>query len=201
MAQLPTLVPGPGGALCITVVTVPVSTTTPTVDLLDRLWFSLLASHRLCPGITAPPTIAPAIAAEAFWRTIPLPVPHPHVAPGWAITGKPSYLETNGTLHPATWTTTTPLGPLRITAAGAYFVDWGDPAGSWAGPYADEGAPWPNGTITHTYDNVGSYAITVRELWTARWQMGGQSGQLSQLQTQAVIPNFNAQQIQAVITG
>jgi hypothetical protein len=201
LVQLPTLVPGPGGALCVTVVTVPQSTTTPTVDLLDRLWLTLLASHNFCPGVTPPAGITPAIAAQAFWRSIPLPTPHPYIAPGWAITGKTAYLETNGVLHPAPWTTGTPLGPLTITATGAYFVDWGDPSGTWSGPFNHEGAAWPNGTITHVYDFVGNYAVTVAQLWTATWTLGNQHGTLTQLLTQATIAGFPVQQVQAVIVG
>jgi hypothetical protein len=201
MTQMPALVPGPAGGLCVTVITVPLSPATPVGDLLDRLWLGLLASHNVCPGVTLPANLTPAIAAEAFWESIPLPVPKPYVAPGWAITGKPSYLETRGTLHPAAWTTSTPLGPLSITATGSYGVDWGDGPGAWAGPYNLEGAPWPKGVISHTYDNVGTYTVRVLEVWTARWTLGGQSGTLRQLLTQAIIPNFTVRQVQAVITG
>lgn len=185
----------------MTVVTVPVSTATPTVDLLDRLWLTLLASHKLCPGVTLPAATTPAIAAQAFWRSIPLPVPHPYIAPGWAITGKPSYLETHGVLHPAPWTAATPLGPLTITASGTYFVDWGDPVGTWSGPFTREGAPWPDGTITHVYDFVGNYTVTIRQLWTATWALGNQHGSLTQLLTQATIAGFPVEQVQAVIVG
>jgi hypothetical protein len=111
-------------------------------------------------------------------------------------------LVTHGTTT-ATYTTNTVLGPLRLSAHGTYWVKWNDPTAStgWAGPYTQEGQPYPTGTITHTYDGVGTYAVTVRETWTATWVLGPAHGVLAGLATQATIPNLNVQQIQAVITN
>jgi hypothetical protein len=150
----------------------------------------------------APPPIDPATLAVSFWRTIPLPAPHPTIPPGYAITGLPAYLVTHGELRPASYAQSTPLGPLTVTAIGQYLIDWGDgTAPVWCGPYAEEGRAYPNGNIAHTYDITGRYTVTVVEIWTARWQLGGASGILTGLRTQATIPAFRVGQLQAVITG
>ena len=81
-------------------------------------------------------------------------------------------------------------------------VDWGDgtlPA--WTGPYDQEGHPYPNGNISHTYDNVGAVTVMVQEVWTASWRLGAASGNLTALHTTASIPGFPVRQIQAVLTG
>jgi len=67
---------------------------------------------------------------------VPLPRPQPHIAPGWAITGKLAYLETRGELT-HTYSQGTPIGPMEITARGRYYVDWGD--GTTTGPHEGEG--------------------------------------------------------------
>jgi hypothetical protein len=134
--------------------------------------------------------------AVHYWEEIPLPTPHPHIAPGWAITGKLAYLETGGELQ-HTYTNSTPFGPLVISATGAYYVDWGD--GESSGPHGHEGKPWPDGDITHEYIWAGTYNIVVTERWTATWSLGGQSGVLRELRTTGEIDNFPAREIQAVI--
>jgi hypothetical protein len=137
-----------------------------------------------------------------FWETIPLPVPRAVIPPGYAITGKPAYLVTTGTLAPPSYQHATPLGLLSIRAHASYQVDWGDGTSPlWAGPYTDEGLPYPDGTISHTYDNVGTVTVTVQEDWTATWALGNASGTLNALHTTATIAGFPVRQIQAVITG
>jgi hypothetical protein len=154
------------------------------------------------PGAPPPPPLNPATLAVTFWRTIPLPVPHPRVPPGYAITGKPAYLVTGGTTNPRPFVKQTPLGPLTITAHGSYTVDWGDATSpTWTGPYTTEGQPWPNGNIAHTYDNVGTVSVTLREAWTASWSLAGATGTLTGLATTASIPDFAIRQVQAVITN
>jgi hypothetical protein len=139
--------------------------------------------------------------AEQFWQTIPLPKPNPTIPPGYAITGKPAYLVTNGSLHPSPYTRATPLGQLVITATGSYDIDWGDSVpSSWAGPYGEEGQPWPDGQIFHTYDVAGTYNVVVRENWTASWVIGAAHGVLGDLHTEATIPAYQVKQLQAIIT-
>jgi hypothetical protein len=129
-------------------------------------------------------------------------VPRPRIPPGYAITGKPAYLMTNGTIDPAPFIENTPLGALTVTATGSYEVDWGDGTSpTWNGPYDFEGQPWPNGQIVHTYDNVGTYTVVVVENWTATWTLAGARGQLGGLHTTGTIPGYQVQQLQAVITN
>jgi hypothetical protein len=157
-----------------------------------------------CPQapVGAPRAIDPVTLAVQFWRTIPLPVPKPAIPPGYAVTGKPAYLVTHGTVSPAPYVDNTPLGQLTIQAQGEYFVNWGDAnPPSWSGPFAAEGQPWPHGQIAHTFDYVGTYTVTVEEQWSAVWHLAGATGHLTGLHTTATIPNFQVQQLQAVITN
>jgi len=66
-------------------------------------------------------------------------------------------------------------------------------------PYSFEGGPWPDGQITHTYINVGTYDVTVTAKWGATWNLGLAGGQLDGQQTTGGIDNFRVEQIQAVI--
>lgn len=118
--------------------------------------------------------------------------------PGYAITGKTAFLVTGGTTTPPAWTNPTPLGTLTVTAHGSYRINWGD--GMTSGPYASEGLPYPNGTITHTYDAVGHVQVTITEQWTATWSLGAANGALTQLQTTGTIGDLPIQQVQAVLT-
>ena len=162
---------------------------------------SLYSTAPPCPaqpraaGQTAP-VETPAMVARRYWEEIPLPKPRPQIAPGRAITGKNAYLETNGQTRQV-YTNSTIFGLLEISATGTYTVDWGD--GTTTGPHAFEGKPWPDGSITHDYLDVGSYDIVVTERWTANWRIGGNSGTLRTLQTTGRIDDFPVQQIQAVI--
>lgn len=157
-----------------------------------------LAPCSASPGVVGgtAPVVSVEIIATHYWQQIPLPIPAPSIAPGRAITGKTAYLETRGETNHA-YTNDTFVGPLNIVAHGTYMVDWGD--GTTTGPYRIEGAPWPNGQITHDYVQVGSYNVIVTENWTATWTLDGGSGVLQTLQTSGRIDNFPVQQIQAVI--
>lgn len=147
------------------------------------------------PGQPAP-VETPLVLATRYWERVSLPMPRPHIAPGRAITGKLAYLETNNRTS-YTYTNDTVFGPLEIVATGRYFVDWGD--GNTSGPHAGEGGPWPDGSITHQYIDVGNYNVVVTERWTATWRLGGESGVLHELRTSGRIDNFPVQQIQAVV--
>jgi hypothetical protein len=163
----------------------------------DREIGNIFAQYEPCPE--EPGTaISPRTIAIRHWETIALPAPKPHIAPGWGITGKLAYLETNGTTT-HTHTSPTPLGELRIEATGVYHVDWGD--GEKSGPHRREGAPWPNGTITHDYIWAGTYDVVVTQQWTATWRIGPHSGVLHELRTTGRIDDFEVRQIQAVIVA
>lgn len=196
-----TLVLGPNGQPCVTFVQEalpPLPNSLPPRAAI--LAVQLLQQFSLCPTATPPAALAanPAVLAEQFWQTIPLPVPKPAVPPGFAVTGKPAYLVTHGTTTPPAWSDATPLGQLTVTARGTYQVSWGD--GAQSGPFVTEGLPYPDGTISHTYDNVGRVTLTVTEDWTATWTLGPASGTLQQLRTVGRIAGLPVEQIQAVIT-
>ncbi|MGI9119497.1 MAG: hypothetical protein ACR2G7_05150 [Acidimicrobiales bacterium] len=131
-------------------------------------------------------------------RAIPLPRPQPRIAPdGRNITGLPAYLETNGTLTHTAGPAATELGPINVEATGAYWVDWGDGSPE-AGPFAFEGEANPTGRILHNYQFTGTYTVTLRQTWNAQWRLGGDSGTIEDLQTEASIP-LEVQEVQAVI--
>jgi hypothetical protein len=122
--------------------------------------------------------------------------PAPSIAPGYGLAGKLGYLET----HAATtrqFSNPTPLGPLTIAARGTFLVDWGDGTGS-QGPYDTAGAPWPDGQITHAWDDVGRYDVTVVEVWTATWSLAGTNGDLAALRTRGAIRQFEIRQLESV---
>ena len=196
------LTTGADGNPCVTFVEV---TSPDGADLLapaaEIAAIDLMARYPVCAGTAVPAAITanPAAYAAAFWQTIPLPVPAPSIPPGKAITGLPAYLVTGGTTSPAPFTEATPLGQLTVTAHGTYTVDWGDHVTS--GPYASEGQPYPHGTLSHTYDTATTVTVTVTENWTATWALGDAHGTLTGLHTQAAIPRFTVEQVQAVITS
>jgi hypothetical protein len=199
--SLPRLVQGAGGP-CVGFLTFGASgpLSAPRRANIQQITDLFLQSYALCPNAAVPAVlVSPAVRAARFWETIPLPGPKPSVPPGFAITGKLAYLVTNGTVSPPAFHQGTVVGALSISAHGSYQVDWGD--GSASGPYSTEGLPYPNGIITHTYDNVGTYTLTVTETWTANWSLGTAAGTLQALHTEGVIERFPVQQLQAVITG
>ncbi len=149
-----------------------------------------------CPSGTAAAT--PAQVAEAFLRTVPLPVPAPAIAPdGQAVTGLAAFLETNGTLTHAIGPEDTPLGPVSVEATGVYFVDWGDGSPE-AGPFAFEGEAYPTGRIFHHYRWTGEYTVTLRTSWSATWRLGRDSGTVEGLSTETTA-SVEVFEVQAVI--
>ncbi|MFN2607444.1 MAG: hypothetical protein ABR511_06045 [Acidimicrobiales bacterium] len=150
-----------------------------------------------CP-VTPGSAVSPRTIAALGWNAVKLPAPRPSIAPGRAITGKTAYLETHGSLHDS-YSADTPVGPLRIDSTGTYVVDWGDGQTSWS--YSSEGGPWPDGQITHVYEDVGTYDVVVTEHWTADWRIGGASGHLTGQQTAGRIDDFPVEQVQAVVTA
>ena len=150
-----------------------------------------------CPRPDSGGQPTPAQVAEAFLRTIPLPVPGPAIAPdGQAITGLAAFLETNGSLSHV-MDEPTPLGPLEVEAKGEYFVDWGDGSPE-AGPFAFEGEAYPTGRIFHHYRWTGDYTVTLRTSWSATWRLGGDSGTVEGLRTETTTP-VEVFEVQAVI--
>lgn len=117
-----------------------------------------------------------------------LPAPRPQIAPGYALCGNLAYL-----LDAGAWTKSFSvdlggIGVLQMNATGLLYVNWGD--GSTSGPYQPPGAPWPDGWITHVYEQPGSYNVTVVERWSVVWTGGGQRGVVSGLGTTASLAGF-----------
>jgi hypothetical protein len=203
LVYVPYLVGGmPDGSLCIAVrvITTPGGPNSPIANQAEQTWLRLAPRYPFCPG-GPPPGPSVTAYAESFIRTIALPVPNPRVAPGYGITGKTGYLETGSTLYPPAVIQPTPFGPLHVVMTAQYFVHWGDESDptAFSGPFVVEGAPWPKGSIAHTWTNVGAYDIVVQMRWTASWFLGPDQGILTGLTTTAGIPAFAVQQLQAVI--
>jgi len=194
------------GAACIETVYIPQGTPArpdfglPDTEQAPGAVSSLYDSAPPCPTAEAdggsPPTVTALSLALSHWARVPLPRPHPRIAPGRAITGKQVYLETRGS-NAYTYTSDTVFGILEIVAKGTHYVDWGD--GSSSGPFTSDGAPWPEGEITHDYVSVGVVDVVVTTKWTATWRLGGGRGTLPPTETTGRIEDFPVQQIQAVI--
>jgi hypothetical protein len=160
----------------------------------EAAWATIVGNYGLCPGVTLPQA-DPAILAEVFWGEVLLPKPAPKIEPGWAMTGRLAYLETQAPLT-QTFTRDTPLGPLTITATGEFLVDWGD--GTRTGPHQDAGAPWPDGRITHGYTRATTLDVVVTEQWRATWALAGRTGDLTALRTEGRIQDLPVREVQAV---
>lgn len=160
--------------------------------LLNELWARVLAWHPGCPGTT------PTEVAFGFVREIVPPGPDPRIVPGFALTGKPAFLETRaGVTAPAR--IATPLGLLDVTLrATGFAVDWGDGSAADRGPFAAPGRPWPHGEARHTYTHTGRYDVVVTQTWDAEWRLAGQSGRVDGLTSVGRLDGFEAQQLQAV---
>lgn len=201
-ASFPRFVTQPDGSRCVRVVrrvySDPVSAATAE-DTQNILWRISAQDYPLCQRASVPDT-TPAAEAASFWRVVGedlLPTPAPRIAPGYMLAGKLAYLETNS-VPTAHFEHETPLGVLTIDATSTLFVDWGD-GGGLDGPHAGPGAPWPNGTITHSWTTAKTYDIRVVQRWSATWRLGsGSPGQLVGLTTEGLIDDFEVRQLQAV---
>lgn len=112
---------------------------------------------------------------DALYATIvhTLDTPQPYVAPGYAITGLPAYLEVGA---PTSFDQTlSALGiAVRVWGEADYHVDWGD--GRQVLYERDNGAPYPHGNLRHTYAEVADpRTITVTGIWTLNWSARGQT--------------------------
>jgi hypothetical protein len=195
---VPEVAAGPGGETCVRWTDRVLDSPGPgagTQGFVDHASGILADRYPVCRGQSAE-GVSPAVYAIRFGREVDLPDPKPAIAPGWAITGMPAYLETRG-VRQRTYTSDTPFGPLELVATGRYYVDWGD--GTATGPHDAEGEPWPDGKITHTYIHVGTYDVVVTQRWSATWRIGDANGTLSGLQTEGRIEDFRVEQVQAVV--
>jgi hypothetical protein len=168
---------------------------TPTFgEPLHDIWKWIVGDLPGCPSLRP----SPATVAWSFVKQASPPPSRPHIAPGYAITGKKAFLQTDG---PTTQTQTfdTILGPLAVTfEASTFTVDWGDGAGIDSGPFDIPGRPYPDGEAAHVYTHAKAYDVVVRTSWTARWSVAGESGALGGLSRTERIDDFQARQLQAV---
>ena len=114
--------------------------------------------------------ITPAMVASAF-RRVPLTPSTLAVQPdrGWALVNKPVVVHT--VAAPQTHATTILGVAVAITATPAgYTWDFGD--GAELATH-DAGQPWPAGTLTHTYRELGAYRISLTTTWSATYTVAG----------------------------
>jgi len=163
----------------------------------------LIAAYGLCTNSPRPstnPTPA-AAAAEAFEKHIKLPTPTLQIRPGYSITGTRAFLQINGPqqLDPDPIDVFGYTVTLHITSR--YDIDWGDRTTPTTGA-TSQGGPYPNGDLSHVYDNTGTYTVTVTQHWTATYNIAGTAtGHINDvLHTTNTMP-LPVHQAQAVVDG
>lgn len=192
--------------LCIGVQWVPLSQVGPgTLTYEEAVALSIGQAEALiqdgfvpCPGVDLGAG-SPEAWAREYLRTVVLPVPAPVVAPGEMVVGWAAFLEVGSPLGHRIDEPATPFGPATFQLTSTVTVDWGD--GEVTGPVATAGGPFPDGDLTHTYLRQGAYDIVVTQEWVATWQVGGETGTVTGLVTEAVLEDFPVQEIEAVIVG
>jgi hypothetical protein len=160
--------------------------------------------HRFCDPAYERGDASPAAVAQAFIRSIGIPSPEPHIAPGWALTGMPAYLEIAGQDSFAHEEHIDGFGLLRVEFAPTSFtVRWGDGAEThvedgrtgvpYDGPESEQ--------ISHTYrDASPDNVVEVDAHWQARWRLGGIGGAVGGLQTSEEYP-LEVREMQTVRTS
>jgi hypothetical protein len=122
-----------------------------------------------CPGDTG--AQVPLVVLRDAVRTAVtglLPRPELYIAPGFALAGLETYLDT-GWQHVLKHSRVEALtvGPftyyVEIEASGETIVDWGD--GSPPVTYTVPGRPYPEGEIRHTYMDAATVTVTVTDRW------------------------------------
>lgn len=191
--------------LCIDSRWVPLSSVPPgTLTVEEAIERSITQAESLiqagfvpCPGVTIEGS--PEAWARAYLRTVALPVPAPVVAPGEMVVGWPAHLEVGSPLTHRIDEPVTPFGPATFELTSTVTVDWGD--GTVTGPVATVGGPYPHGDLRHTYVRQGAYDVVVTQAWVATWQVGGESGTVDGLVTEAVVEDFPVREVEAVLVG
>jgi hypothetical protein len=154
------------------------------------------------PTVPGAPAPSPQQQAQTwvtnFFQRLPMPKPQPQMSSPNGVTGGVHSLDLRID-DEVVYTANTPQGPLTLHAFAKTYVNWGD--GGWQ-TYNSTGAPYPNSTLKHTWNDKGVYTIRVVVSWTAQWQIGNQfSGTVGGVATTADIPNWDVHQIRAVITS
>lgn len=168
----------------------------------QQSWLRIVARFRPCPATPAAPPAAvppsPPLVAVESWiveGSKELPRPDLQIAPGYGITGAPSYVVDTS---PLAWSATvpTPIGPLVLRARGELTVSFGDGSAP-VGPVSYPGRPWPatTETITHTWQATGTYTIQATVSWSGTWSLDNMNGVLPALVTRGEIPAFSVRQV------
>jgi hypothetical protein len=152
-----------------------------------------------CPDDEAAPD--PTGAVHAVWTAAAfLPDNDLHVAPGWAMTGMPAYLEVQGERTFEHRTDLPAPFSMAVTFEGSaeYEVDWGD--GTVTGPHASAGGPHPEGDIVHTYADTTQTEVVVTATWTGVWSVGEHRGELPPIERRHELP-LEVRELQSVRTS
>lgn len=62
---------------------------------------------------------------------------------------------------------------IRVTPT-LFEWNWGDGSVTRS---KNPGAPWPNGTVRHSYTQPGRYPVTCRTYWKGDWEVAGEAGE------------------------
>ncbi|MFO7778175.1 MAG: hypothetical protein R6V28_07485, partial [Nitriliruptoraceae bacterium] len=162
-----------------------------------------------CPGDQA--AAVPAVVLRDAVRAMvvgQLPRPELAIAPGFALAGLETYLDTGGA-HDLLYLQNEPilLGPfafdVEIEATGQTTVDWGD--GSRPVTYTVPGQPYPDGEIRHTYRDAATVTVTVTDRWRIDFRATTANGTVltdtvdAELE-QVLIEDFEVREYRAVRT-
>lgn len=174
------------------------SATNRDLDFLRPSMGGVCPPGQVPTGAAGPVVPSPEEFILAWVRDAELPPPRPVIAPGWAITGLPAYLESNGTAVHQPPSEGTPHGDLVVTAEFAHLtVDWGDGRGSQR--YDSLGGPYPGGDVTHTYVDVGARQVQVTQHWDVTASVGGVSMTFDGMYSDAAPLILDVEQVQAVL--
>jgi hypothetical protein len=117
-----------------------------------------------CPGGETPAQAVRRLFEEQYRAQ--LPAPSPRVEPDSSgVTGLEVFLEIDDVEPPPF-----PSGGFGVTVARTLEVHWGDDD-DWE-PAPSPGGPYPDGDLTHVYEEAGVHTITVRTTWSVSWDGG-----------------------------
>jgi hypothetical protein len=154
--------------------------------------------HPQCPGQDGGGPPDPTAAVLSLWsENQPVPDFTPEIAPGWALTGMPAYLDVQGDRAvTASYELPAPFPfDVRLDASATYEVDWGDGSPVVTGITAP--GPWPDGEARHTYVHAEPVTVTVTAVWSGTWRAGPFGGELPVLRRSQQLP-LEVRQLQAV---
>ncbi len=144
--------------------------------------------NRWCTPELAP-VDDPSPDVHRFLHTITLPTPQLHIAPGYAVTGMPAYLEITGQDSYEISESLPGFGTLTARLSATRFdVDWGDGTtervddGRTGAPYDGPAEQQILHEYLHPDDDL---TVTVTARWVASWELGAFSGTVADLESTA----------------